>query len=383
MDQCLKIVESRLRQVIALDQRKSFPDSADEFFPFTKDFLEGRLKGPIKPSPRGVLSIAKSTFDEVIAEVNPEWIKVWPHVPCLTVAVPPDSPPSAQSVTGFLHEEFVNKLNARLQQKMTAPVDGDLLAETIHRLLKLCDQSSELKMVDLPKGVYKKPTNSFFALRIDVSGVGLVGIVVNNKNHAGSMKACLGRCLEFLSRSDDKHKIIMGRDEQSKAIENWPSCMKLVGDLAATKRFSRTKFEVSEIATLLALDELRKEVPDLTIPPSKAHSAYQVTPEDFLRFLMDGDRLQSLPFLFNLRELLTKVEPSPPPPNVTNFVRARVEAKCIIAFKELVKEWANHNGRVNPIESDLKEIGDATQVLCGKGFMISEGHGETRILKKL
>ncbi len=383
MDQCLKIVERRLEQVIPHSQIKSFPDLADELFPFTRAFLEARLKGPIKPSPRGVLKVAKSTFDEIIAEIDHEWLKAWPHVPCLTDDVSPGGPPPVQFIDEFLEEEFIKKLNARLQQKMTGPVDGDLLAETIHRLLRICDERSQLKIVDLPKGVYKKPTNSFFALTIDVTGIGVVGIVVNNKNHAGSMKACLSRCLQFLSGLDQKHKIIMGRDELSKAIENWPSCMSLVGDLAATTRFLQTKFEASEIATLLALDELRKEVPDLVIPSSKVHDVYQVTQDDFLHFLGGNDRLQRLPFLVNVREFLAKREPPPPSPNVVNFVKARVEAKCIIAFKELVTEWANHNERVKPMTSDVEEIDRSTEVLCSKGLIASLGRGEKRILKKL
>jgi hypothetical protein len=383
MNHCLRIVEKRLQQFIPNSERKDLPDSADALFPFTKNFLEGRLKGPIKPSPRGVLKIVKPAFDDIIAEANPEWLKVWPHVLGLTDLGSFDGPPSIQSVNEFLREEFLRKFDARLHQKSTGPMDGDLLAETVHRLLKICDQRSELKIVDLPKGLYKKPTNSFFALTVGASGVGIVGIVVNNRNHAGSMKACLSRCLEFLSRFDDKHKIIMGRDEQSKAIENWPSCMKLVGDLAATNRFLRTKFEASEIATLLALDELRKEVPDLVVPPSKLHGVYQVTQEDFLHFLVESDLLQTLPFLVNVRDLLTKEESPHPPPNVVNFVRARVEAKCIIALKELVTEWANHKGRVDPVASDHETIDEAARSLCSEGLIVSLGHGAKRILKKL
>jgi hypothetical protein len=200
------------------------------------------------------------------------------------------------------------------------------------------------------------------------------------------MKACLNKSLGFLNSFEGAHRILLGRNAQSKTIDKWPSCVNPLEDLAGTHRFSRLVFKPLEVATLLALDELRREVPDLIIPSSREHDQYQITQEDFSRFLVDKDPLLSLPFFANVRKLLTIEETSEPPPprpsDAENFVRARVEAKCIIAFEELVIEWANRNERVNPIPSDKEEVDQATQVLCSKRLIISVGQGSKRILKK-
>lgn len=387
MDQCLKIVERRLEPVFSSMARCELPDHADALFPFTRAFLECKLKGPIKPSPRQVLKIAGSTFDEIIPRVAPDWLQGWPNVPPLTIEDVQKEPPSRQQIGQFLLRELDKKISARLRQPVTTVVDADLLAETIRRLVKTCSKNAQFKVADLPKiNKNKKPTESFFGLTVDGSGDILAGIVINNHNHAGSMKASLNKSLEFLSKFDDTHRILLGRDGQSKSINKWPSCIKPLKDLEATNRFSRNSFEASEIATLLGLDEVRKEVVDLIIPPSENYAQYQVTPEDFSRFLVGTDRLLELPFFESVRSLLSKEKihrPSPTPSSpAESFVRARVEAKCILAFKALVTEWANHNGRVNPTKGDLEEIDQVTQVLLSKGLIVSLGDGQNRILKK-
>jgi Cdc6-like AAA superfamily ATPase len=383
MDQCLKIVEKRLKLLFSDRQRELLPNSADALFPLTTDFAAHKLRGPIKPSPRRVLTMAASAYDEIAGLASPAWLQNWPRVPPLLDEQQSGGPPSVQLINQFLQKELDKKISAGLQHKVTGPVDGDLLAETIHRLLKICDEGAGLRAAELPKGPYKKPTDSFFGIAVQDAGAGLAGIVVNNKNHGGSMKSCLNKSLGFLNAFDDAHRILLGRDAQSKMIDKWPSCVKPLENLAGTHRFLRMVFEPLEVATLLALDELRKEVPDLIIPSSREHDEHQITREDFSRFLMDKDPLLTLPFFENVRKLLTLEKPSPPGhAEAENFVRARVEAKCIIAFEELVTEWANRNERVNPIQSDIEEVDQATRVLSGKQLVISIGHGSKRILKK-
>ncbi len=374
MDQCLKIVEKRLKPVFSHDHREGLPIPEHALFPLTADFIAHKLSGPVKPSPRRVLKMAASTFDEIISVVSATWLQNWPKVPQLIIDQPPEAPPQVQLINQFLQEELDKKISAGPKQKITGPVDGDLLAETIRQLLKNCGDRAQLRVAELPKGAYKKPTGSFFGITVPNGGAGLAGIVVNNKNHGGSMKACLNKSLGFLNSFEGAHGILLGRDAQSKTIDKWPSCVNPLEDLAGTHRFSRLVFEPFEIATLLALDELRRDVPDLIIPSSREHDQYQITQEDFSRFLEENDPLLSLPFFENVRKLLTIEETGGPRPprhsDAENFVRARVEAKCIIAFEELVIEWANRNERVNPIPSDKEEVDQASQVLCSKRLIV-------------
>jgi len=386
MDQCFKIVEKRLQPVFSHDHGEILPGPEHALFPLTADFIAHKLRGPVKPSPRRVLQMVAPTFDEIISVASATWLQNWPKVPQLIIEQPPEAPPQVQLINQFLQEELDKKISAWPKQKLTGPRDGDLLAETIRQLLKNCGDRAQLRVADLPKGAYKKPTVSFFGITAPIAGAGLAGIVVNNKNHGGSMKACLNKSLGFLNAFDDAHRILLGRDAQSKKIDKWPSCVNPLEDLAGTHRFSRTELEPSEVATLLALDELRREVPDLIIPSSREHHQHQITQEDFSRFLVENDPLLSLPFFENVRKLLTIEETGGPRlprhSDAENFVRARVEAKCIIAFKELVIEWANHNKRVNPIQSDMEEVDQATRALCSKRLIISVGHESKRILKK-
>jgi len=385
MDQCLRIVEKRLQDVLSSSERKILPDAADCLFPFTKDFLESKLRGPIKPSPRRVLKIAGSIFDEMIAKVSPGWLQEWPDVSSLAIDGAPKQPPPPQSINGFLTGELGKKIGARRTVKVTGPVDGDLLTETIRRLLKVCE-SDDLKVAILPKYPYKKPTESFFGIGTTDAGSRIAGIVINNKNHGGSMKACLNRSLEFLRRFHGGHTIILCRDSQSKKIDTWPSCVEPLEALMATDRFAQAWFEEAEIARILALDDLRREVPDLVIPASTSHDHHQVTDEEFSRFLRETDWLLNLPFFDSVRNVLGERKPlvaTKTSFDAENFVRARVEAKCIIAFKELVIEWANHNDRVTPLPNDQEEVERAAEILSNKGLLLSIGDGAKRILKRL
>jgi hypothetical protein len=387
MSQCLKIVEKRLEPVLLPGERRELPDPADALFPFTSEFLERKLKGPVKPSPRRVLKIAESVFDEIMGEIAPEWLVAWPNVLPLIVDEPVKGPPPSLRINQFLQEELDKKIVTRAAQPLIGPVDGDLLAETICRLVKTSGEGIQLQVANLPKGACKQPTNSFFALAGPVLGPGIVGIMVNNRNHGGNMKACLNKSKQFLNSVDDAHCLVLGRDVQSSVIDKWPSCVEPLQELSATGRFARIRFEASEIATLLALDDLRKEVRDLVIPASKAHDHYQVGQEDFSKFLVETGRLPGLPFFQEVRALISKQkeseQPPPPPSDAENFVRARVEAKCIIAFNEVVIEWANHNGRVDPLKGDQKEIEQAAGALCARSLIVSLGDGAKRILKKL
>jgi len=385
MDQCLKIVEKRLQDVFLPSQREILPDAAEGLFPFTKSFLERKLKGPIKPSPRRVLKIAGYIFEEIIATVSPRWLQDWPNVSPFFEGVPLP-PPSPQSINGFLTVELGKKIDARRNVKLTGPIDGDLLAETIHRLLKVGVECDNLKPTVLPKGTYKKPTESFFSIATTDEGSEIAGIVINNKNHGGSMKACLNRSLEFLRRFTEGHIIILGRNSQSKKIDGWPSCVEPLTALRMTDKFAQISFDETEIITIMALDDLRREVPDLIIPASTSYDHHQVTAEEFSSFLRTTDSFLKLPFFAGVRSLLgvkKLSEPKKPSLDAENFVRARVEAKCIIAFKELVIEWANHNDRVTPTLTDQEQVERVAEILCKKGLLLSIGDGAKRILKKL
>jgi hypothetical protein len=383
MEDCRKIVEKRLDGLLTPGQRAKLPAAADGLFPFTDEFLAQRLTGPIKPSPRGAIKVARSAFDEIQERATPEWVSTWPAVSPLVDFQSPQSPPGAEIVSEFLLQEFGKNVSELSAAEALGPIDQDYLSDAIRVLLASCERKSPFILLDVAKAFLPAPAESMFGVT-KVSNPSLtVWVVVENRGHWKTVGAALKKMNEFLKRENRTQALLFLRDSAAKKMTNWAKCNEQIAGLMKTGRFKSVTVEKDDILALRSLDKMRRDVPDFVIPASRNHSQYKVTEEDYSDFLVNSGRFFDLSLFREADLFLENQVPGPPPSEAGVFVLARIEAKKIYAYDQMVVDWAHHHGRSTVEEDDRRTIESTVTGLVAKKKIEDTGKGEHRILKKV
>ncbi len=386
MDQSLDMVAARLARLFGNEPVPPLPHGADRLFPFTGSFLQERLKGPIKPVPRDVLQKCRTLYDEIAEEVDTGWLERWPD--SLGKIMPPTTLPTWEHISSFLQKEL-EAFSATVALRVSVgPVDGDLLADTLHRLLECAVENRPLVAVPPPPGKYPAPADSFFCVKTNSDKSPSVGIVFNNKGHHTSVGAVLKKCRQFLAAFGSDQRMLFGRDNQAKSMEKWKSCQDLIRELEATGRFELVRMHQSEIRRIQALDKLRRAVPDLVMPASRHHGSHKVTDADFTKFLCEPGVLDGLQIMKAIENLVEKqigrpvvAEQTPAGPALS-FVLSRITARKMYGFETLVSEWARLHNRARPNSDDRAAIEMAVETHVKASRMMVIGSGEHKIVKK-
>jgi hypothetical protein len=381
MKQCKEIVAGRLARVFS--ERELLPAGADELFPFTAEFIEKELTGHVKPSPRRVLITCAGHFDQLTSEVDLEWLRKWPNVEPLGPGETSTNKPDREAIQDFIDREL-NDIVKRLSETTSpVPIDDDILANTIRRLIESCGAQAYLHVVEAPKGPWKKPSDAFFCVSHDSPQHRTVGIAVNNKGHHSALRAALVRSKDFLKECGSNFAVLFLRDANAKSISTWGVCNGLISELENTSQFVFLSVENEHVAFIKGLDELRRSVADLIIPPSPKHAPYQVSLEDFGDFLRHCSRLWNLPLFAKTTQLMEQPQTASADSRASDFVLARIEAAKVRGFEELVIEWAGSCGRSNPILGDNQDIEAAVASLEARGKVLLKGVGSDRAVKKV
>lgn len=383
MEDCRKIVEKRMDGLLTPGQRAKLPGVADGLFPFTKEFLAQRLTGPIKPSPRGAIKVARSAFDEIQETATSEWVSSWPTVSPLVDFQSPQSPPGSEIVRDFLLQEFNKNVSELSTTEALGPIDQDNLSNAIRVLLVSCEKKSPFVLQEFPGAFLPAPAGSTFGVTKTSNLSATVWMVVENRGHWKTVGATLKKVNEFLQSGGCSHTVLFLRDAAAKKMTNWAKCNEQIAGLMKTGRFKPVTVERDAVVALRSLDKMRRDVPDYVIPSSRSHSQYKITEEDYADFLVNSGRFLDLS-LFREAELFLESQiPGPPSPEAGAFVLARIEAKKIYAYNQMVLDWAHHHGRSTVGEDDRKAIESAVMGLAAKKKIEDQGRGEHRILKKV
>ncbi len=380
--QCESIVKKRLAGLLTPKERQLLPIEADSLFPFTRPFLVSRLAGPIKPPARQVITAFRAVFRELKDSVSVDWFRKWPSVLPLGPGLDGVPPPSPKIVS-FLTEELGKRVAKHNEAKVTGPMDDDLLAATIRILVKTTHANGPLALSELPTGQYRTPAPSFFGVRSNPDGEVLVGVVANSKGSGNSLKAVLVKVKEFLEPAHPERAVLLVRDSRAKQIGSLTVCEGLIAELGETGRFALQPVRTTDIVLLKALDELRRDVRDLVVPPTSTHGLYQVKEEDFSHFLAQSEAFLNFSVVVAVKALSgadsSDVEIRS---KAKAFIRARIETKKIYGFAEIARQWANLHDRDQASHKDRQVLDAAVSSLQSEGVLLNVGSGVNRLLKK-
>jgi hypothetical protein len=380
-DRCLDIAAGRLSSLFTLEQRARLPNGAGRLFPFDRAFFENRLQGPVIPSPRRVMNIARNAFDEASAEADVEWLMSWPDVEPIRSVESAGELPNADEIARFLEKELESRKEKLGRPERSDEVHTDLLAPTIERLTQEFGERSALKTIPLPKGAYKKPTPAFFALSDAVRPDIVIGLAENSKNHWASVKATLSKSKHLL----DLHsgfRVLFVRSETAKSIDRWKPVREILPKLQHNPRFDRYSVTGEDLITIAALDSMRRDLKDLIFPQSRTHREHQIQHEDLAGFICGHVRLFDTGIFTAVRRLMNAEAEPPLGEDAKYFVYARVEAKKVIAMSAVENAWAKHNKRAEPTGQDRELLRKAAARLADEGKIIITGPVKAAILKK-
>jgi len=365
---CEKIVAKRMQTILTAARRSLLPPLAAGLFPFTAEYLRERLSGPIAPSPRRALKIARSAFDEIQEQISEQWIESWPQVKPLTdfsVSLPA---PTEKQIEAFLNQELESLIHEARLTRTADPIDGDLLINILISLIELTGDHGPFQALRLPVASHQAPSTAFAAvcLRREPERSGVV--LVENRGHWATVSAVLQRLVQFCNRFSRPEKVFFIRDRRAKPMDNWKQTQARLSELRQTGRLVQIDLDDTEVIELWAMNKLREEQPDLIIPSSSGHSDYQVEREDIARFFLQTNRTADRkPF----REILQGLSQPPVragsrPPEVDSaksFIYARVKVKKFYEYDKCLSEWVRHQGRVNPDAADTQIFQTAVEEL--------------------
>jgi hypothetical protein len=365
-EQCLRIVEQRLRPGFAPEDRLLFPPRADILFPFTTEYVTAKTAGPVMPTPRILISAMRGAYDEI----DLEWLSNWPPPTDRQTEAPP-----WEVISDFLKAEFQNRLNDASESL----IDDDTLLEMLGRILRTCEPALPFQLVGLTSPHLREACKAGFAIKPKGGGSRILGLLSNNKGHHASLNACLKRIQGCLD-AGDHYRILLLRHFRAKSIKTWKVSREIIS-LLDPERFYLSDLK-TDMRTLEALDDLRVSIPDLATKATKDHAPHQITEDDYRRYLTESRIVENLPVVRKATELLGIVGQQPVPAP-KSYILARVTAKGVYSVDRVKLDWAGHRNKITLDQSEDRAVEKAVNELVKEGRIAVIGAGKEWLMKKL
>jgi hypothetical protein len=370
LKQCESLVEERLKGAFTPEQKRVFPEDAGPLFPFTPDHVKIAGEGKIMPSARMLICNVRGLYDGI----DLEWLENWPD----GKTGAPDFPPW-EIVSDYLRKEF----ELRVKSASREMIDDDTLCHLFKRVLQAGSGDPGIQP-GTPTFDFGKSGSAAFQITSGTKSDETLVVIANGKGNPSSLSATLKRIKNFLSRQE--HRVILIRHFAAKSVATWTKSLEMITGMDQT-RFALTNLE-HDFSALMALEDLRLAVPDLVVPGTKHHRAYQITDTAYRRFLLESKLVDSLEIIRTAKKLLTQgaeevaepIQSNVPDPKA--FIWARVAAKKICGVDQLKLDWASQMQKTKLSSEEDHIFERVIELLSREDKLIIVGR-ENRLLKKV